>query len=870
MKQPQSWIEVKQVMHMQDRTIWLIGLMLGLILPLNAQIEDPVSWSFKTKQLNDQEFELIWEMSVERGWHVYSQFTGAGGPVPTSFTFEETLGATLEGAVKEEGKIHKGFDELFQTDVAYFEGDAIFKQKVKLTADEATFAGYLTFMVCDDEKCLPPKDIDFTFSLAKPATDKGQMDQVDLPKENPKVPQPKKPQDVQKDDVKAEPEKKGIETPAFPGVSTNPLAQTDNSPDIPAASEERHVKWTPGFVKLENGNYQVIFDAEIEEGWKIYAPDMEEGGPIPTDFVYEAKGLEIVSPVQADRSPKVMQDDEIFQMEVRTYEGKVKFFQEIKVEGTPVLDLYIDYMACSKEVCIPYNANFNIDLSGQGRQMEPLAPTSQEVKEAASITEVFEQIKADPISDCTTTADNTEDLWGVFLRGIIFGLFAILTPCVFPMIPLTVSFFTKRSTNRRLGQINGMIYGLSILGIYLSLSLPFHLLDGLSGSIYNELSTNPILNSFFFAVFIVFAFSFFGFYEITLPSRFTNSMNQKSSVGGFIGIFFMAFTLVIVSFSCTGPLLGNVIALSSTGMTSAWGLTAALAGFGVAFGLPFALFAAFPALLSSLPKSGGWLGVFKVVLGFIEIALSIKFLSKADLISEWGIMPREVFFGIWVIVGILTIIYFLGGLKFPADPNPFPLARWRYGAAAVTLGLVILVLPGFVRTIPFLAGFPPPLHYSIFEKESECPLELECHKNDYESALAYAKAVNKPIMIDFTGHGCENCRKMEANVWTDSEIFQMISEEYVLVSLYADDRTKLPETLTVPTADGVSTQKLRTEGSKWAYLEETVFNYNAQPLYVLLSPDQQVLNAPIGGITSKEEYKAFLECGLNTFQQLQE
>ncbi|MEL6134903.1 MAG: protein-disulfide reductase DsbD domain-containing protein, partial [Bacteroidota bacterium] len=332
---------------MQNKIIWLIGVILGLSLPLSAQIEDPVSWSFKTKQLNDTEFELIWEMGVEPGWHVYSQFTGAGGPVPTSFTFEETLGATIEGKVKEEGNIHKGFDELFQTDVAYFEGDATFRQKVKLTADKATFSGYVTFMVCDDEKCLPPKDVDFSFSIEKTQTDKGSLDKMDFPKGKADVPEAKEPQQEKREKKPEKSPKQEVVAPDFPGLSTNPIVQTEGTPDVATPSEEAaHIKWTPGFLKLENGNYQVIFDAEVEEGWKIYAPDMEDGGPIPTDFVYSVEGLEIITPVKADRTPKVVQDNEIFHMEVRTYEGNVRFFQEIKVEGTPVLDLYIDCMVC--------------------------------------------------------------------------------------------------------------------------------------------------------------------------------------------------------------------------------------------------------------------------------------------------------------------------------------------------------------------------------------------------------------------------------------------------------------------------------------------------------------------------------------------
>ncbi|MEM9897713.1 MAG: protein-disulfide reductase DsbD domain-containing protein, partial [Bacteroidota bacterium] len=458
-------------------------LSIGLLNVACGQIQNPVDWSYKAKQISDTEFELVFDMEVESGWHVYSQFTGAGGPVPTTFTFEEKKGATLEGKVGEDGDLHKGFDELFQTDVSYFEGDAVFTQRVKLTGAEATISGYVTYMVCDDERCLPPTDVDFSFTLKASKTEKEAVQPV-VPQDKP-APQPKEEPAVQ------EKKTEKVERPFQPSEAVAPIKS--NPVDIlgpsTAVNIDKPVNWSFNHTKLADGEYQVSISAQIKEGWKIYAPDLEPGGPIPTTINFESENVEAVGKVQTDHPPKVVQDD-LFKMEVGSFKEDVTFLQEVKVEGAPVITGYVSYMVCNSSECMPAEQDFSIDLSGGGRA--PIAIKEAPKDASSAILETFSQINTDPVSDCTS-GEESSDLWAVFLRGLIFGLFAIFTPCVFPMIPLTVSFFTKSSTNPAKARFNGIVYGLSILGIYLAFSLPFHLLDGLSGSIYNELSVNPIL-----------------------------------------------------------------------------------------------------------------------------------------------------------------------------------------------------------------------------------------------------------------------------------------------------------------------------------------------------------------------------------------
>jgi thiol:disulfide interchange protein DsbD len=433
------------------------------------------------------------------------------------------------------------------------------------------------------------------------------------------------------------------------------------------------------------------------------------------------------------------------------------------------------------------------------------------------------------------------------------------------MIPLTVSFFTKNDGNRKKGITNAMLYGFFILLIYVLLSVPFHFLDSSNPAILNNISTNVWLNLFFFVIFVVFALSFFGLYEISMPSSMANQVGSKSGTGGLVGIFFMALTLALVSFSCTGPILGSLLAGSLSTDGGAMQLTMGMAGFGLALALPFALFALFPGLLSSLPKSGGWLTSVKIVLGFLELALAIKFLSNADLVEHWGILKRETFFAAWIIIGVLLVLYLFGILRFKHE-GPVKLTRFRVLLGLIFLAFTIYLVPGLTKTKyanrSLISGFPPPLSYSIYGEDAFKGVEANV-VNDYEKALELAKKLNKPILIDFTGWACVNCRKMEENVWTVPVIKELIEKNFILVSLYVDDRRKLPveERFKYTAPDG-SSKDIITIGHVYETFQNINFKNLSQPLYALISPDEQLLNRPVGYTPDAEEYADWLRCGL--------
>jgi thiol:disulfide interchange protein len=474
-------------------------------------------------------------------------------------------------------------------------------------------------------------------------------------------------------------------------------------------------------------------------------------------------------------------------------------------------------------------------------------------------------------NDMDGDTKSSNGLFGIFLLGFVGGLLALLTPCVFPMIPLTVSFFTKQSKNKKKGIFNAILYGFFIVFIYILLSLPFHFLDNLDPEILNTISTNVWLNIFFFVVLVFFAFSFFGFYEITLPSSWGNKMDSASSVGGIIGIFFMALTLAIVSFSCTGPILGSLLASSLTSDGGATQLTAGMSGFGLALALPFALFALFPSWLNSLPKSGGWLNTTKVVLGFLELALAFKFLSNADLVAHWDLLKREVFIGIWIVIFIGLALYLFAKIKFPHDSPIKKLSFSRLSFGVLIVSFIIYISPGVLKNptwnLSLLSGFPPPLFYSIYEQESDCPLGLNCYK-DFDEGLAAAKESNKPILLDFTGWACVNCRKMEENVWSEQDIYQTLKDDYILISLYVDDNEK-----ELPAAQQFDflkkngkVKKIKTIGDKWSTFQVINFKNASQPYYILMNADLEILNTP-QQYTDRDTYFRWLQKGIETFKK---
>ncbi|MGB3150331.1 MAG: cytochrome c biogenesis protein CcdA [Maribacter sp.] len=634
--------------------------------------------------------------------------------------------------------------------------------------------------------------------------------------------------------------------------------------------DENPVVWENEVKQLSDTEYELIITGKIYEGWHVYSQFTAEGGSLPSEFKYEGAGTIYELIGETEESKTVREYSDIFEVEETFFKNKAVFTQKIRLLNPDVkrVDVNLFYQVC-KEVCIPADIDFVFSLDGSIVDTEVIAIDDKSaalgaklrlnLKNRELLTQGQENISVD------------SNLWVIFALGFLGGLIALLTPCVFPMIPLTVSFFTKHSQKRSKGIINALLYGFFIILIYFLLSLPFHLFDSVDSQILNTIATNIWLNIFFFLIFIFFAFSFFGYYELTLPSSWANKMDAASSkIGGVIGIFFMAVTLAIVSFSCTGPILGGLLG----GTTLAEGdvavnLTAGMTGFGVALAFPFALFALFPAWLNSLPKSGGWMTTVKVVLGFLEIGLALKFLSNADLVGHWGILKREVFLGIWILLGLLLTLYLFGIFRFPHDGPKQKLSLGRKVTGIVSALFTIYLLLGVIKVtnLKLLSGFPPPAFYSIFEQESDCPLGIDCFK-DFDTGLAYAQEKNKPILLDFTGWACVNCRKMEENVWSEPDIYPILKEDYVLISLYVDDRKELSEEEQFNFKyDSGRVKRIENIAQKWGTFQDVNFNAVSQPFYVLLSPNLEVLNTSIQN-TDADSYRNWLNEGLRNFEKL--
>ena len=630
-----------------------------------------------------------------------------------------------------------------------------------------------------------------------------------------------------------------------------------------AQGEDEPVEWSTTVERISDTEAVLHFTAAIKEKWHLYSLKEFEDGPLPTEFTYVYDSLRIKLKGEMQSDPPKIEFDQIFEIDLPFFEKEAKFSQHLILLDTRVDEIRgeINYQACDDRVCIFRTEPFAFSLNGKAIVQSAIEITDQDKARSAALTLSLKN-KALLTSGLVDEGD-ASPLLNLFLLGFLGGLIALLTPCVFPMIPLTVSFFLKQGTSLRKGIFNALLYGGFIVVIYVLLSLPFHFLDSLNPEILNSISTNVPLNLLFFGVFVFFAFSFFGFYELTLPSSWGNSTDESANLKGIAGIFFMALTLAIVSFSCTGPILGSLLAGSLTSDGGAMQLTAGMTGFGVALALPFALFALFPNALTALPKSGGWMTTVKVVLGFFELALALKFLSNADLVSHWGLLKREVFVGIWTLLALALSLYLLGLFRFPHDIKG-KLSKARIGLGALSLVLTAYLFIGLVskeNKLTLLSGFPPPAFYSIYASDNECPLGLDCYK-DFELGLASARLQNKPILLDFTGWACVNCRKMEENVWSKPAIFRLLNEEVVLISLYIDDKTSLQEKdqFNFQFPNG-RIRTINTVGEKWASFQSLNFNSASQPYYVLMDPDGTLLNTPIQ-YTDADTYLKWLNDGL--------
>lgn len=670
---------------------WL--LLAFMCLPVLAQMQDPIKFKTEWKKISDTEAEIIFNASIEKGWHLYSTELGDGGPISTSFNVDKIEGAEIIGKLTPQGTEIDKMDPIFQMKVRYFEGTAKFIQKVKLTDSKYTIAGYLEYGACNDENCLPPTSVDFSFTGTANAS--------------------------ASDNANAE--------------SANSLAQTsDNNNENSSSTESGSMSFTPLNIGGSSDNASVDY-------WK------------------------------------------------------------------PVIN----------------------ELNSFGEH-----------------------------------AGETSMSWiYIFFTGFVGGLLALFTPCVWPIIPMTVSFFLKRTKDKKKGIRDAWTYGASIVVIYLALGLAITLIFGASA--LNALSTNAVFNILFCLMLLVFAASFFGAFEITLPSKWSNAVDSKAEqTTGLLSIFLMAFTLSLVSFSCTGPIIGFLLVeVSTTGSVVAPAI--GMLGFAIALALPFTLFALFPSWLKSMPKSGGWMNVIKVTLGFLELAFALKFLSVADLAYGWRILDRETFLALWIVIFGLLGMYLLGKIKFPHDDDDNKVSVPRFFMALISLAFAIYMIPGlWGAPLKAVSAFAPPMQTQDFNLYKN---EVHAKFTDYEAGMNYARQNNKPVMLDFTGYGCVNCRKMELAVWTDPKVSKLLTEDYVLITLFVDDKTKLAEPIKVN--ENGKERTLRTVGDKWSYLQRSKFGANAQPFYVLVDNEGMPLNKSYSYDEDIQLYIDFLETGLKNYKK---
>lgn len=643
------------------------------------------------------------------------------------------------------------------------------------------------------------------------------------------------------------------------------------------AAFEQHLTWKHEVEKISETEYKVKFICELEENWHTYSQYTAEGGPLPTEFRFEKnKDIELIGKVE-EIGKKQKKFDDIFGVDVTEFDGNVTFVQRIKLKNPKaILKGEFDGQVCKDEVgCMPFGpekftitfdkiTNVNTTNSTNtavdtGKAKIPSINTTQPIDTGNTInntnytpSDKFDFSTAKNACSVDTQKEQKGWFW-IFMAGFLGGLFALLTPCVFPMVPLTVSYFTKGGKEKKAGVSKALMYGASIIIIYVSLGLIITKLFG--SDALNAMSTNIWFNLLFFVVFIVFALSFFGLFEITLPASWVNKTDSLSSKGGYLGIFFMAFTLALVSFSCTGPIIGTLLVVGGSS------LFFGLLGFGIALALPFTLFALFPQWLHSLPKSGGWLTTVKVILGFIELALAFKFLSVVDMTMNWNLLKFEPFMLIWIIIFGVMAMYCLS-IFFKTKHG-----KVVKGIGVLTLLFTIYLVYALInyKSIKLLSGIIPPTSYNFKTKNAETFI----HFKDYKEGMQYAKAHNMPVLLDFTGFGCVNCRKIEDNIWTDAQVIERL-KDYVIISLYVDDRKALPQEEWYSSTATGKEREVKTIGQKWSDFQAKHFKTNSQPQYILINTKEQLLNQPVAYDFAKDKnnYISFLDCGLKMNEQL--
>ena len=616
------------------------------------------------------------------------------------------------------------------------------------------------------------------------------------------------------------------------------------------------IKWLTSVEKKSDNSYILSTTAKIQDNWRLYSQNLEEGGALPTEFVFEDESIFDSFSIVSEPKP-ITKYDPIFQMDQSYFINEVIYSQEVVLKGNykdDILTQNLYYQVCDDRVCIFQDVKLEYSLSNK----QIINTTSFDYSTVSSSLNLDLKNSELLVNEYENEmSNNFSRRINILILGLLGGFLALLTPCVFPMIPLTVSFF---STKNEKAKLYSSSYGFFIILIYVSLSIPFYFLENINPEILNQISTSPVLNFIFFAIFVAFALSLFGLFDITLPSSWSNTVDSKSNLyKGLISTFFMSLTLCLVSFSCTGPILGTLLVGTLTSDGGAIDLTYGMLGFGVALAVPFTLLAFFPNVINKLPKSGSWTNSIKVILGFVELALAFKFLSNVDLILEWGILKREIFIGIWVLLFLLCGLYLLRTSK--------KLSYILSSSFFIIVGIYMSSSLFSTKTnLSLLSGLLPPEFYSVYQDDNECPLSLNCIK-DFDEGKSESVENNKPILLDFTGWACANCRRVEENTWSEPKVYDMINNEFILISLYVDDRSDLNQDQIIILTDKNGNEKtLKKVGEKWSAFQTINFKNNSQPYYVLLSPNLEVLNKPIQ-YTDTDTYQSWLSEGLENFKK---